>query len=95
MIYCVFQALNNKNGVVLQGPQGVGKTETVKGLGVALAYFICLTHCDLNMNAASLGKLVLQVPTRNSELVLIPVLISCVERVFVSSNLRISPVGFR
>mgnify|MGYP001795438344 CR=1 FL=1 len=46
-------------GVILQGPRAVGKTETVRGLGVILSYFISFVHCDMKMSATSLGKALL------------------------------------
>ncbi|KAF6030092.1 hypothetical protein EB796_011605 [Bugula neritina] len=56
------QALSSSHGVILQGPQAVGKTETVKGFGVLFSNFISVLHCDMNMSPHSLGKLMQGVP---------------------------------
>ncbi|KAM5165175.1 dynein axonemal heavy chain 5-like [Mantella aurantiaca] len=51
------QILQQRNGVVLQGDHGVGKTETVKGLSYLLGNFVFLFTCSPTTDLSALGRL--------------------------------------
>lgn len=50
-------ALQLSRGGALQGPAGTGKTETIKGLGKALALFVVIQNCGDQMDQNDLGKI--------------------------------------
>ncbi|XP_077343463.1 dynein axonemal heavy chain 5-like [Lithobates pipiens] len=52
----ISQILQQRNGVVLQGDPGVGKTETVKGLSYLLGNFVFLFTCSPTTDLSALGR---------------------------------------
>ncbi|XP_068137634.1 dynein axonemal heavy chain 5-like isoform X2 [Hyperolius riggenbachi] len=52
----ISQILQQKNGVVLQGDHGVGKTETIKGLSHLLGTFVFLFTCSPTIDYNALGR---------------------------------------
>nr|DBA26446.1 TPA: hypothetical protein GDO54_010703 [Pyxicephalus adspersus] len=54
----ISQILQQRNGVILQGDHGAGKTETVKGLSYLLGNFVFLFTCSATTVVSALGRVI-------------------------------------
>lgn len=54
---CVVNGLQYANGVLLQGPSGTGKTESLKELARCTAKYCVIFNCSQNVNLRTVGKL--------------------------------------
>lgn len=51
---CVLSNLKNANGVLLQGPSGTGKTESLKELSRCMAKYCLIFNCSSEVNVQTL-----------------------------------------
>ena len=54
---CVLSSLQQANGVLLQGPSGTGKTESLKELARCSAKYCVVFNCSQSVNIKTLSKL--------------------------------------
>ena len=54
---CVLGNMKHANGVLLQGPAGTGKTESLKELARCMAKYCVIFNCSNDVNMNTLEKL--------------------------------------
>jgi len=54
---CVLNSLHYASGVLLQGPSGTGKTESLKELARCTAKYCVIFNCSQNVDLKTMGKL--------------------------------------